>query len=84
MVWPDLVYAVGVGQVDESEFARFLPTMASVNVSEDQVTLNPDDIAAIQALYPLNDSPVSQVNGEVRDATDAAFPSHDIMRVPLR
>ena len=74
----DLVYAVGRNQANDPEFSRFVPTMASVLATEDQATLNPDDIAAIQALYPLDDSPIAQVNGEIRDATDAVFRGAEI------
>jgi hypothetical protein len=38
-------------------------------IHEDLATPNPADIAAIQSLYPLSDSPTSMVTGTVTDST---------------
>ena len=62
------------GALDEDTYARYVPTMEStLVVHEDMATLNPDDIAAAQSLYPFADSPTSLVSGNVTDAENSDF-----------
>jgi hypothetical protein len=64
-----LLSAIDAGTVNEDDYATFIPVMDASFIHEDQSTLNPADIAAIQALYPLSDSPTSMVTGTVTDST---------------
>ena len=64
--------AIDHATIDE-DYARFIPTMDALVVSEHKANLNPDDIAAAQALYPFSDSPISMVTGNITDSENADF-----------
>ncbi len=69
-----LAQAIDEGELDKEQYARYLSTMSIILAQhEDRATLNPDDIAAIQALYPLPTSPISTVSGTITDASGQPF-----------
>jgi len=68
-----LVDALRAGELDEDDYAIYMPTMAVLYTTEHRATLNPDDIAAAQALYPFADSPTSLVSGNITDSENADF-----------
>lgn len=66
--------AITAGEINESNYAKFVPTMEANRVlHQDLATLNPDDIAAAQALYPFSDSPTTTVSGNITDSNDSDF-----------